>query len=496
MDWLQWIPTPLRPSRKIAEARRRKQAQRRKGKPLVSESLMGRPLVFQTAANLCVCHPTGATLASPVLLGLGDSAQPQGSAHLTSELLGECQRIAEAQLLQPSSHPGLSLPVQPTETGTAQDQYRGPIALLREAYEATASSGSTTVALAALDNSTVIHGQLHPMVAMLSLGGCELLQLRRNSCNKREQPLPSEDAHLDAAESCGEASPRRAEEWAAASQPEDRNHRASSERSTPDGTESAGSIGSGTDRSQFPAGELEIVFRAQPAKRCEAAGESVVLSRADLDTKAEVANALEAIESQSSVQCASAREGDIVILVGAGLAANSDINSYVALCNEMLPSTPGSDFSPTPPELLRKLAHCIAEEAADVDQSELGAEAASTGNASTPTKGLVIPASVVVAEVVEWVADDSGSSSSSGATPEKVDAKAIGVLPASEERKMKLGVTPVLEGLDDMKAFQCMMGFGDYGVSFSVDVPKVEVPKWPPRRIPRTLTNDVMGDLD
>merc|ERR1719230_2365097 len=60
-----------------------------------------------------------------------------------------------------------------------QDAYRGPISLLKEAYEATESKGSTTVLLAALDNSTRIHGKLHPMIAVLSIGDCELLMLRR-----------------------------------------------------------------------------------------------------------------------------------------------------------------------------------------------------------------------------------------------------------------------------------------------------------------------------
>merc|ERR1740138_232415 len=60
-----------------------------------------------------------------------------------------------------------------------QDRYRGPISLLKEAYEATESKGSTTVLLGALDNSTKIHGKLHPMIAVLSIGDCELLMLRR-----------------------------------------------------------------------------------------------------------------------------------------------------------------------------------------------------------------------------------------------------------------------------------------------------------------------------
>merc|ERR1719237_918068 len=60
-----------------------------------------------------------------------------------------------------------------------EDSYRGPIPLVRKAYEETESLGSTTVLLAILDNSTKIHGKLHPMIAVLTIGDCELLLLRR-----------------------------------------------------------------------------------------------------------------------------------------------------------------------------------------------------------------------------------------------------------------------------------------------------------------------------
>jgi len=39
--------------------------------------------------------------------------------------------------------------------------------------------GSTTVLLAVMDNRTRIHGKLHPMIAILSVGDCEILLLRR-----------------------------------------------------------------------------------------------------------------------------------------------------------------------------------------------------------------------------------------------------------------------------------------------------------------------------
>merc|ERR1719226_112750 len=67
-----------------------------------------------------------------------------------------------------------------------KDAYKGPISLLKEAYEETSSYGSTTVLLAALDNSTRIHGKLHPMIAVLSIGDCELLMLRRTAGRQSE----------------------------------------------------------------------------------------------------------------------------------------------------------------------------------------------------------------------------------------------------------------------------------------------------------------------
>lgn len=95
-------------------------------------------------------------------------------ALLPNELLRACEELAMTQLV----------PDGPTNP---QDAYRGPISLLKEAYETTESKGSTTVLLATLDNSTRIHGKVHPMIAVLSIGDCELLMLRRTS--GRQSPL-------------------------------------------------------------------------------------------------------------------------------------------------------------------------------------------------------------------------------------------------------------------------------------------------------------------
>jgi len=69
---------------------------------------------------------------------------------------------------------------QVTDSNLAhKDSYRGPIPLIRRAYEATESLGSLTVILAIMDNSTQLHGKQHPMLSIITIGDCELLILRR-----------------------------------------------------------------------------------------------------------------------------------------------------------------------------------------------------------------------------------------------------------------------------------------------------------------------------
>jgi len=120
-----------------------------------------------------------ATLTSPMLLGVCDGVSQleefnMDPSLLPNELLRVCEELAMQQLM-------------PDANVSPHDQYRGPISLLKEAYEETESMGSTTVLLAALDNSTRIHGKLHPMIAVLSIGDCELLMLRR--ANGRQSDL-------------------------------------------------------------------------------------------------------------------------------------------------------------------------------------------------------------------------------------------------------------------------------------------------------------------
>jgi len=115
-----------------------------------------------------------ATVVSPMLLGVADGVSQIedlgiDASELPNELLKACEELAMAQLLPDSEEMMV----------TPEENYEGPITLMRCAYESTESLGSTTALLAILDNSTQIHGKLHPMVAIVAIGDCELLILRR-----------------------------------------------------------------------------------------------------------------------------------------------------------------------------------------------------------------------------------------------------------------------------------------------------------------------------
>mmetsp|Transcript_41089 Transcript_41089/g.94530 ORF Transcript_41089/g.94530 Transcript_41089/m.94530 type:complete len:431 (-) Transcript_41089:130-1422(-) len=139
-----------------------------------------KPLCFSSAAyqrthpgKLSAGHKDAdATLASPMMLGVADGVSQledygMDASALPRELLRSCEELALYQLI-------------PDQVVMPQDSYRGPISLLKEAYEATESLGSTTILLGILDNSTRIHGKLHPMVAVLTIGDCEMLIMRRS----------------------------------------------------------------------------------------------------------------------------------------------------------------------------------------------------------------------------------------------------------------------------------------------------------------------------
>eukprot|EP00928_Gymnodinium_smaydae_P057397 TRINITY_DN40649_c0_g1_i1.p1 TRINITY_DN40649_c0_g1~~TRINITY_DN40649_c0_g1_i1.p1 ORF type:complete len:419 (+),score=70.12 TRINITY_DN40649_c0_g1_i1:74-1258(+) len=115
----------------------------------------------------------GAALASPLLLGVCGGA---GAAGRSGEaLLLSCQRQAEAQL---AAAAGAARPA-PGAAEAPRSEYRGPVALLQEALAATSVLGSSTVMLATLDNESRIHGKPRPMIAVLSIGDCGMLLLRR-----------------------------------------------------------------------------------------------------------------------------------------------------------------------------------------------------------------------------------------------------------------------------------------------------------------------------
>lgn len=118
-----------------------------------------------------------ATVVSPMLLGCADGVSQieefgLDASELPRELLAACEEQATALLM-------------PDQAGKISDLYRGPIPLMREAFQNTESMGSTTVCLSVLDNSTRIHGKLHPMMAIISIGDCELMVLRQNMASGR-----------------------------------------------------------------------------------------------------------------------------------------------------------------------------------------------------------------------------------------------------------------------------------------------------------------------
>jgi len=113
-----------------------------------------------------------ARLEAPMILGVADGVSQIedfgiDASELPNKLLRRCKELGMRQLI-------------PGATNSPEDAYRGPIPLVREAFERTGDClGSTTLVLAVLDNSTRIHGKLHPMIAVISIGDCELLILRR-----------------------------------------------------------------------------------------------------------------------------------------------------------------------------------------------------------------------------------------------------------------------------------------------------------------------------
>jgi len=148
----------------------------RKDHQLAEAFQKNKPLCFNACAYQKT-HPqkakeghrdADATLVAPLLLGVADGVSQveefgMDASLLPRELLKQCENLGMVQLI-PNSR------ICP---------YKGPIPLLKEAFESTQSYGSTTVVMALLDNGTKIHGKLHPMIAVITIGDCELLILRR-----------------------------------------------------------------------------------------------------------------------------------------------------------------------------------------------------------------------------------------------------------------------------------------------------------------------------
>jgi len=127
-----------------------------------------------------------ATLCSPMLVAVADGVSQIedfgiDASELPNELLNAVEELAISQLL----------PGQETE------EYAGPITMVKDAYEATESLGSTTLLTAVMDNSTKIHGKLHPMIAVCSIGDCEILILRHGTDGQLQVVFHTEMQRID-----------------------------------------------------------------------------------------------------------------------------------------------------------------------------------------------------------------------------------------------------------------------------------------------------------
>jgi len=177
------------------------QLQRRE-QHLAEQYQKNKPLCFN-ARTYQLTHPhkakqghrdADAALVSPIILGVADGVSQIeefgiDASLLPRELLRACEDMAMAQLL-------------PDAKGNVGGEYRGPIPLMREAFECTDSLGSTTICLGILDNSTRIHGKLHPMIAVLSIGDCEMLILRRLHGQRLETVFQTEMQRIDGNAQC------------------------------------------------------------------------------------------------------------------------------------------------------------------------------------------------------------------------------------------------------------------------------------------------------
>mmetsp|Transcript_45530 Transcript_45530/g.97617 ORF Transcript_45530/g.97617 Transcript_45530/m.97617 type:complete len:412 (+) Transcript_45530:272-1507(+) len=158
-----------------------------------------KPLVFNSSAYQRT-HPVkvakgkrdaDVTCATTTVLGVADGVSQIEEygidpSLLPKELLRQCEKLATDQLYPDQRH-----------------CYSGPINIVHEAYNRTAPIlGSTTLVLALLDNHTRIHGRQIPMIAVLCVGDCEMVILRRLSgdrgplCPVFQTEMQRIDGHL------------------------------------------------------------------------------------------------------------------------------------------------------------------------------------------------------------------------------------------------------------------------------------------------------------
>eukprot|EP00446_Apocalathium_sp_SHHI-4_P093677 CAMPEP_0177440654 /NCGR_PEP_ID=MMETSP0369-20130122/3977_1 /TAXON_ID=447022 ORGANISM="Scrippsiella hangoei-like, Strain SHHI-4" /NCGR_SAMPLE_ID=MMETSP0369 /ASSEMBLY_ACC=CAM_ASM_000364 /LENGTH=410 /DNA_ID=CAMNT_0018912449 /DNA_START=74 /DNA_END=1306 /DNA_ORIENTATION=+ len=272
------------------------QLQRRE-QHLAEQYQKNKPLCFVASAYQQT-HPAKAqgghidadvTVVSPMMVGVADGVSQIAEygldpSELPKELLKACEELAMQQLM-------------PDGMKMKQGMYKGPIPLMREAYEATEALGSTTALLAVLDNSTIIHGKLHPMIAVLSIGDCEILVLRH---------LQGQSARESSLEAIFHTEMQRID-----------------------------------GNAQCPLQICRLDERVD----------------ADFDERMP----LEVIERGAAVHCVSAYEGDIVVMGSDGVFDNLFLDEIVDICNEFLVRDPASKFVPTEQALLQEVAHRIVE---------------------------------------------------------------------------------------------------------------------------------------
>lgn len=274
-------------------------ALQRREQHLAEQYQKNKPLCFHAGAYQKT-HPLKAkeghrdadvTLVTPMMLGDADGVSQieeygLDASELPKALLRACEEIAMENLM-------------PDLEGNLEGSYRGAIPLMLEAFESTECLGSTTICLAILDNSTRIHGKLHPMIAVLSIGDCELLILRPHGANPREPSRFDIIFHTEMQRIDGNA--------------------------------------------QCPLQVCRLDERIDP----------------NFDEQMTV----EVIERGSAVHCVSVYEGDIVILGSDGVFDNLFLDEVVDIVNEMIPCQAGrSKFVPTSQSLLANVARRIVEE--------------------------------------------------------------------------------------------------------------------------------------